>query len=149
MDLIRKRRGFTLIEIMVVVIVLAILAAVIIPNFASKPEEARVSKAKGDISTLETLLEQFRLNLGRYPAEEEGLAVLRVPPQSSDADRWKGPYATKDIPKDPWGHDYHYYSPCPNGIDGYGIESFGRDNQPGGQEFDADIQSWSTPEEKQ
>jgi len=144
---IHNRRAFTLIEIMVVVIVLSILAAVIIPNFAGKPEEARVSKAKADISTLSTLLEHYRLDMGRYPSEEEGLEVLRVAPTGNDAQRWKGPYATKDLPKDPWGNPYKYYAPCPNGVDGYGIECLGRDGQPGGEGFDADLNSWTNNEE--
>lgn len=136
-----RQRGFTLIEIMVVVIVLGILAAIIIPNFASKPEEARVAKAKTDISSLCTLLEQYRLDMGKYPTEEEGLDVLRSRPSSSEASRWKGPYSTKSIPDDPWGHPYRYYNPCPNNIDGYGIESYGADGQAGGKGV---IQSWES-----
>src|SRR5512140_2544164 len=117
-----RRSGFTLIEIMVVVIVLSILAAVLIPNLASKPDEARVSKAQSDIGTLSATVEQYRMDMGRYPTEEEGLAPLRVKPSDNDAARCKGPYLTTDISSHPWGNDYHYVKPCPNGIDGYGIE---------------------------
>lgn len=144
----KTKRGFTLIEIMVVVIVLSILAAVIIPNFASKPDEAKAAKARSDVSTIYTLLEHFRLDMGRYPTEDEGLEVLRRPPDASDASRWKGPYATKDIPKDPWGNAYKYYAPCPNGIDGCGVESLGKDNQTGGAGFDTDINSWTNEGEE-
>jgi general secretion pathway protein G len=141
-------RAFTLIEIMVVVIVIAILAAFILPNIAGTPEKARAAKAQGDIADFSTLLEAFKLDLGRYPTQDEGLQALRTPPQSSEADRWKGPYLKKEIPKDPWGNPYVYTVPCPNGIDDYGIESLGRDGQPGGEGFDADINSWASHEEK-
>lgn len=144
----QTRRGFTLIEIMVVVIVLGILAAVIIPNFAGRTDEARLSKAKSDISDLCSMIEAFHLDMRRYPTEDEGLQVMRTPPSGSDANLWKGPYATRDIPKDPWGNAYRYFAPCPNGIDGFGVETMGRDGQTGGSGLDADINSWTDSEDK-
>ncbi len=141
----RRRRsgGFTLIEIMVVVIVLGILAAVIIPNFTGRTDEARVAKARADISELATVLEQFRLDMRRYPTEIEGLEVLRTPPSAEDAELWKGPYIRKPVPLDPWGDPYRYSSPAPNGLDEYGIESFGADKQPGGEGYAMDINTWT------
>lgn len=145
----RARRGFTLIEIMVVVIVLGILAAVVIPNFVGQTDEARVAKARSDITTLSTTIEQFRLHMRRYPYQDEGLDVLRTPPNSEDANNWKGPYLTKNVPKDPWGNPYIYSEPAANGIDPYGITSYGSDGAPGGEGIDQDINSWEDYEETQ
>jgi general secretion pathway protein G len=138
----RARRGFTLVEIMVVVVVLGILAAVIIPNLFGQTDKAMVSRARSDIATLATEVNAFRLDMHRVPTQDEGLGVLRVPPQGDDANLWKGPYATKDIPPDPWGVPYQYYAPCPNGVDEFGISSFGRDKAAGGTGLDQDINSW-------
>lgn len=143
-----RRHGFTLIEIMVVVVVLGILAAIVIPNITGKTDEASVARAQADIANLKTALESFRLNMRRYPTEEEGLDVLRNRPSGDDADLWKGPYITKSIPRDPWRNPYHYYQPAPNDIDGCGIESMGADGQPGGDGFNKDINSWSNYDEK-
>ena len=139
----RSQRAFTLVEIMVVVIVLGVLAAIVLPNLAGKTDQAMVSKARSDISTFASLIEAFRMDMHRYPTEDEGLNVLREPPQGDDADLWKGPYSRKPIPKDPWGEAYVYYAPAPNGIDEYGIESLGSDKAPGGEKFAQDINSWS------
>ena len=137
------RRGFTLIEIMVVVIVIAILAAVVIPNVVGRDEDARVSKARSDIANLSTAIEGFRLDMRRYPFEDEGLAILREPPSSEDAEMWKGPYVTKPIPNDPWSNPYRYYSPAGNDIDPYGIESLGNDGEVGGEDHARDINTWT------
>lgn len=145
----RARRGFTLIEIMVVVIVLGVLAAIVIPNIIGRTDDSRVAKANSDLASFSTLLEQFRLDMRRYPTEEEGLQALRVKPDSEDGELWKGPYSVKDLPKDPWNHDYKYYSPCPNEIDEYGIECLGADGQPGGTGYNADIRSWKEEGEDQ
>lgn len=138
----RKKRGFTLVEIMVVVIVLGILAAFVIPNLFSQTEQAKVAKARSEIGTLETMLHAFRMNMNRYPTQEEGLDVLRVPPSSDDANLWKGPYAMKDLPLDPWGVPYQYLVPAPNQIDEFGIVSYGKDRAPGGEGDARDICSW-------
>ena len=137
-------RGFTLVEIMVVVIVLAILAAAVLPNILGQghDQEARVAVARSDISTMISQVEAFRLHMRRYPTEAEGLAVLRNPPTGEDANLWRGPYLRTPLPKDPWGSDYVYFSPAPNGFDEFGIMSYGADRLPGGTGFDADIMSW-------
>ena len=145
----RNRLGFTLIEIMVVVIVLAILAAVVVPNLAGRTDEARVARARSDIADLTTLLEGFRLDMRRYPYEEEGLAILREPPNTEDADFWKGPYSRRPIPLDPWGRPYMFVAPAPNGIDEYGVQSLGRDGEVGGVGYDKDISSWTNYEEEE
>jgi general secretion pathway protein G len=142
----KTQRGFTLIEIMVVVVVLGILAAVIVPNFFGKTDEAMVSRAKTDIASLTTMIQAFRLDMHRVPAQEEGLDVLRNPPSGDYANLWKGPYASKAIPMDPWGTPYQYSAPSPNGVDEFGVASFGRDKAPGGSGLDADITSWDEGE---
>jgi general secretion pathway protein G len=138
----RTRRGFTLVEIMIVVVVLGILAAVIIPNLFGQTDKAMVSRARADIATLATEVNAFRLDMHRVPTQDEGLGVLRVAPEGDDAANWKGPYATKDIPPDPWGTPYQYYAPCPNGVDEFGITSFGADKAAGGDATARDVNSW-------
>lgn len=145
----RASRGFTLIEIMVVVIVLGILAAVVIPNLVGKTDDARVSRAQADISSIVTMIEAFKLDMRRYPDEEEGLDVLRNPPHSDDANLWKGPYAKKPIPNDPWGRPYLYHQPAPDDVSEYGVESLGADGQPGGDGYAKDVTSWSNYDEKE
>jgi len=145
----RKRTaGFTLVEIMVVIVVIAILAAIVIPNLGNAPDQARVAKARAEISSFSTMVEKFRLDLRRLPTPEEGLDVLRNPPGSDDANLWKGPYSPRPIPRDPWGEPYHYYNPAPNGLDEYGIESYGTDKAPGGTDTATDINTWSNYEEE-
>lgn len=144
-----KRRGFTLIEIMVVVIVLGILAAVVVQNLAGSTDDARISKARSDISSLQTLVEAFRLHMRRYPTEDEGLGILREEPDSDDANLWKGPYTNRPIPNDPWGNPYQFYAPAPNGIDPYGIESMAADGQYGGEGVNKDINSWTNYEDEE
>lgn len=144
-----RNGGFTLIEIMVVVIVLGILAAVVIPNLVGRTDEARVAKARSDISEISALLEQFRIDMRRYPTEDEGLAALREPPSSDDAENWKGPYTKKPIPNDPWGRPYRYNNPAPNGTDSYGVESLGSDGESGGESFAKDINSWTNYDEQE
>lgn len=141
-----RQRGFTLVEIMVVVIVLAILAAAVLPSILGqgRDNEARVAVARSDVASFKTMLDSFRMDMRRYPTEDEGLAVLHEPPQDlgDSGGTWKGPYYDKPIPKDPWGHEYIYSSPAPNGINPYGILSYGADGQPGGTGFNTDICSW-------
>ncbi|MBS1724084.1 MAG: type II secretion system major pseudopilin GspG [Armatimonadetes bacterium] len=133
------RRGFTLIELMVVILILAILAALVIPKVVGRTSDAKITKAQSDIATLSQLVQQFRLDTGRYPTTEEGLQALRVPP--ADSTGWKGPYTTKDIPNDPWGNPYIYEYPGGTGNESYFLGSYGRDGQPGGDADteDADI----------
>src|SRR5688572_19095420 len=105
----QKRRGFTLVEIMVVVVILGILAATIIPQFIGTTHDAKVSAAKSTIAELEVALERFQINMERHPTSEEGLKVLVEPP-SSDATKWRGPYI-KMLRPDPWGYPYQFRYP--------------------------------------
>ena len=133
-----SQRAFTLIEMLVVILILAILAALIIPRLVGRTSDAKIAKAKSDIATLSSLLQQYRLDSDRYPTTEEGLMALRVRPSSARG--WKGPYTTKDIPLDPWNAPYVYQSPGPDGQD-YLVTCYGADSAPGGEGDAADITS--------
>lgn len=130
------RKGFTLIELLVVILILAILAALIVPRLIGRTDDAKISKAKSDVATLESLVSQFRLDTGSYPSTESGLNALRVQP--SDVEGWKGPYLTKDLPLDPWNHAYVYEYPGRNGAD-FTVGSYGADGVEGGDGSNADI----------
>jgi general secretion pathway protein G len=138
----RGCRGFTLIEIMVVVVILGVLAAIIVPRFLSRPDEAKVTKAKVDIKSLEEALGLFKLDNGFYPATEQGLKALVSRPESGriPAKFPDGGYL-KRVPADPWDTPYVYLSPGREGRD-FDLISYGADGQPGGEKFDADINSW-------
>jgi general secretion pathway protein G len=136
-QMVERRRGFTLIELMVVILILAILAALIVPRVVGRTSEAKVAKAQSDLATLSGLIQQFRLDTGRYPTTEEGLQALRVPP--ADVRGWKGPYTTKEIPDDPWGNPYVYEYPGTSGTESYILISLGSDGQEGGEGEAADI----------
>lgn len=137
----RNRRGFTLIELMVVLIILALLATVIVPNVVGKSDDAKATKAKADVASIEGLLDQYYLDLGAYPTTEEGLQALSKAPDGAEG-KWKGPYAKKPIPADPWGNAYHYESPGSHGANRYEVWSLGSDNQEGGDGYAADVVSW-------
>lgn len=135
-----KQTGFTLIEVMVVVVILGILAAVVVPNIMSKPDEARVSKAKQDVRALEAALNAYKLDNYDYPSTEQGLAALvKKPSGTPEAKHWNGPYVKK-VPLDPWHNPYQYMNPGVHGdID---IFSTGKDvNSP-----DDDIGNWNLDE---
>lgn len=134
--------GFTLIEIMIVVVILGILAALIVPKVMGRPDEARIIAAKQDIAALGQALKLYRLDNIRYPATDQGLQALVVKPTSAPIPpNWKpGGYLDR-LPKDPWGHDYQYLNPGTHGeID---VFSLGADGAPGGEGNDADIGSWN------
>lgn len=131
------RRAFTLIELIVVITIIAVLAAMILPRLVGRVEDAKVAKAMADLSELSKELETFRLDVGRYPTTDEGLDALRNPP--ADAVGWKGPYAQKDIPTDPWDTPYNYQWPGQGGEDSYALSSYGNDHQPGGDGYAADL----------
>lgn len=133
--------GFTLIELMIVAVVLAILAAAIIPNVVGRTERARCAMAQSDIATLEMLLDIFYLDMDRYPTTEEGLRALYVAPET-DAEKWKGPYPKKPISEDPWGNEYVYRSPGVQSDQPYEIVCYGKDGEEGGEGNDADVRSW-------
>lgn len=137
----RRQSGFTLIEIMVVVVILGILAALVVPKIMSRPDEARVVAARQDISALMSALKLYRLDNRRYPTTEQGLEALASRPGSGpQAEGWKAGGYVERLPKDPWGQPYQYLNPGLHGeIDVY---SLGADNAPGGEGIDADIGSW-------
>jgi general secretion pathway protein G len=134
--------GFTLIEIMVVVVILGVLAALIVPKIMSRPDEARVVAARQDIAAIVQALKLYRLDNLRYPSTEQGLAALVAAPTiAPPAPNWKPGGYLERVPKDPWGNPYQYLSPGLRGeIDVY---SFGADGVGGGEGIDADIGSWS------
>jgi len=135
------QRGFTLIEIMVVVVIMGILAALVVPKLMGRADDARITAAQQDISTLMSARQLYKLDNHRYPTTEQGLqALVQKPTSGPAAAGWKsGGYVDK-LPKDPWGGQYQYLSPGVRGeID---IFSYGADGQPGGAGNDADIGSW-------
>jgi general secretion pathway protein G len=134
----RKSKGFTLIEMLVVVLILAILAALIVPRVVNRTGDAKRAKAASDVATLSSLLQQYRVDTDTFPNTEQGLNALRVAP--SGVNGWRGPYTSKELPADPWGNEYTYESPGTNGED-FVIISYGADGAPGGEGDAADITS--------
>jgi general secretion pathway protein G len=130
--------GFTLLELLVVIVIIGLLAAYVGPKYFSQLGKSEVTIAKAQIEAFEKSLDTYRLDVGRYPSGEEGLAALMTAPASAGA-KWNGPYLKKGVPPDPWGHPYQYRSPAAKGE--YEIVSFGRDGQPGGTGDNADISS--------
>jgi general secretion pathway protein G len=136
-------RGFTLIELMVVIVILGILAGLIIPRIMGRPEEAKQLKAKMTIESLETALNLYKLDNGGYPDTEQGLQALIEKPETGNIPKnWReGGYIEKGkLPKDPWGNDFVYLSPGVHGP--YDIISYGYDGVPGGEDKNKDINSW-------
>jgi general secretion pathway protein G len=137
-----NQSGFTLIEIMVVIVILGVLAALVIPKVMSRPDEARVMAARQDIATLSQALKLYRLDNKRYPTAEQGLAALVAKPELPPVpDEWKAGGYVERLPADPWGKPYQYLNPGVRGeID---VFSYGADGMPGGEGTDADIGSWA------
>ncbi|MBR0565815.1 type II secretion system major pseudopilin GspG [Azoarcus sp. L1K30] len=135
----RLERGFTLIEVMIVIVILGVLAALIVPRVMSRPDEARVVAARQDIASIMQALKLYRLDNRRYPTTEQGLsALVRKPDTAPVPDNWKS-YLER-LPADPWGGEYQYLNPGINAdVD---VMSFGADGTRGGEGFDADIGSW-------
>ena len=136
--------AFTLIELMVVIVILGILAAFVVPRITKRPEDARVTKAKLEISNLEQALELYYLDNGSYPTTDQGLRALIEKPETGDvSERWKegGYLSKKKVPMDPWGHEYVYVSPGTH-IDDFDLYSLGKDGKEGGEGYDADITNW-------
>jgi len=135
--------GFTLIEIMVVMVILGVLAGLIIPRIMGRPEEARRLKARVQMESIETALKLYKLDNGSYPTTEQGLEALVEPPSVGQLARaWReGGYLERSkVPKDPWDNDYVYL--CPGTHGEYDLISYGDDGQPGGEGKDKDINSW-------
>jgi general secretion pathway protein G len=134
----KKEHGFTLIEMLIVMVILGLLAALVGPRMFGKVGKSKQKAAKAQISLFETALDTYRLDVGKYPTTEMGLQALRDKPE--DVERWDGPYLPKEVPLDPWGRPYEYR--CPGDHGEFDILSFGADGSPGGEKEDADIVSW-------
>jgi general secretion pathway protein G len=133
-----RQEGFTLIEIMVVVVILAVLGALVVPKILENVDKARVTRAQSDIRAIQTALDLYRLDNFKYPTTEQGLAALVKQPSDPTITNYRSGGYLPSLPKDPWNNFYLYQSP---GIDGrdYEITSLGRDGKPGGDGYDADI----------
>lgn len=133
-----KGTGFTLLELLVVIVIIGLLAAYVGPRYFSQLGKSEVTIAKAQIEAFDKSLDAYRLDVGRYPNSEEGLAALVTAPSSAAA-KWNGPYLKKAIPPDPWGHPYLYRSPGSKGE--YEVISMGKDGEPGGAGENADLSS--------
>ena len=133
--------GFTLVEIMVVVVIMVILAATIIPQFIGTTHDAKVGAAKGQVAELESAVERFYVHMDRYPTTEEGLKVLTEVPTGEDAKNWRGPYI-KQLRNDPWGNAYQYHYPGTHHPTSFDVWSRGEGGQDGGEGNQADIGNW-------
>jgi general secretion pathway protein G len=139
----RGRRGFTLFELLVVIVVIGILAAVVAPDIFRSVGDANVGAARVQIENLALALDQYRLDNHAYPSSDQGLAALRsVPTRGAEPTRWRGPYLKREVPSDPWGNPYRYLSPGRSNPTAYDLYSLGRDGRPGGDGEDADVTSW-------
>jgi general secretion pathway protein G len=135
-------QGFTLIEIVVVITVIGILAALVAPNIFQHVGAAKSATAKSQIEMLGTALDAYRLDNGHYPTTQQGLNALWEIPTVDTPTNWRGPYLRKPVPPDPWGVPYIYLAPGQVNLSGYDLMSFGADGKPGGVNEDADITSW-------
>jgi general secretion pathway protein G len=131
-------RGFTLLELLVVMVIIGLLASYVGPKFFSQIGKSEVKAARAQIDALEKALDQFRLDLGRYPTTEQGLVALMERPAGEQ--KWGGPYLKKAVPNDPWGRPYVYRQPGEHGE--YDLLSLGKDGQPGGTGEAEDINNW-------
>jgi general secretion pathway protein G len=134
----RRQQGFTLIEILVVVIILGLLVALVGPRLWGRVSLAKQKTAKAQIELFGTALDTFRLDVGRYPTTEEGLKALREKPSGAEA--WQGPYLPKEVPVDPWNKPYIYK--CPGDHGDYDLLSYGLDGAEGGEGENLDVVSW-------
>src|SRR4030067_2597489 len=134
----RSERGFKLIEIMIVIIIIGLMAGLVAPRLMDKLTQAQHKAAKAQVAVFGIALDAFRLDVGRYPTTEEGLKVLREKPPG--VEMWKGPYLSKEVALDPWGKPYIYKSPGEHGD--YDLLSFGLDGVEGGEGENQDVMSW-------
>ncbi len=137
----RPARGFTLIEIMVVIVILGVLGALVIPNIIGRTGEARVTAAKSDMRAIANALDLYKLDNFNYPSTDQGLQALVTQPSGfPEAKNWNPDGYLKKLPRDPWGNDYQYISPGRNGQ--YDLFSLGSDGRPGGEKEAADLNNW-------
>lgn len=141
----RHQRGFTLIEIMVVVVIIGVLGAIVVPQFMSRPDQAKATAARTDIQAISTALEMYRLDNFHYPSTQQGLEALSKRPSGTPAPRnWNPQGYLKSLPIDPWGTPYQYLNPGYKSADGsYDLYSLGADGVAGGDGVAADIGNWS------
>jgi len=135
----RRQAGVTLIEMMVVVVIIALFAALVLPRMMGQADKARKTAARAQINAYLTALGSYKLDTGNYPTTEQGLQALRTKPENVNG--WQGPYTDKEIDNDPWGHPYLYRFPGEHG-DEPDLISYGADGQPGGDGINGDIVSW-------
>jgi general secretion pathway protein G len=130
--------GFTLLELLVVMVIIGMLASFVAPKFFAQIGKSQIKTARAQIDALEKSLDQYRLDIGRYPTTEQGLAALNERPAGET--KWSGPYLKKSVPMDPWSHAYIYKNPGEHGE--YDLLSYGKDGQPGGTDEAEDITNW-------
>lgn len=134
----QRSKGFTLLELLVVMVIIGLLASIVAPQYFSQIGKSNAKVARAQVQSVGQALDQYRLDVGRYPSSEEGLLALRQAP--ANLPKWQGPYLKQDLPADPWGNAYQYKSPGQNGE--YDLWSLGSDGQAGGEGEAADVTSW-------
>lgn len=137
-DMRRASRGFTLLELLVVMVILGLLVGYVAPKYFAQVGKSEVKAAKAQIGAMEKALDMYRLDTGHYPSTDPGLKALNTKPDSEL--KWNGPYLKKDVPLDPWGHEYLYKQPGEHGD--FDLWSLGKDGQPGGEGENADLGNW-------
>ena len=134
----QRQAGFTLLELLVVMVIIGLLASIVAPQYFAHIGKSNAKVARAQIEAFGQALDQYRLDVGRYPNSEQGLASLRAAP--ANVPTWRGPYLKRDVPNDPWGKTYQYKSPGQHGE--YDLVSLGSDGQPGGEGEASDVASW-------
>lgn len=137
-----RQRAFTLIELLLVLVILAVLGSVVVPKFTKRSQQAKETAAKTDIANMEVALDSFEIDTGRYPTNTEGIKALLDEPSNTKND-WKGPYLKRGVPLDPWGKEYYYKQPGQYNEYGYDLSSAGPDGVPGNED---DITNWTEGE---
>jgi general secretion pathway protein G len=136
---VKRQLGFTLLELLVVMVLIGLLAGIVGPRYFSQVGRSQVKAARAQIDSLDKAIEAYRIDVGHAPTTEQGLAALNTQPQGEQ--NWQGPYLKKEVPMDPWGNPYQYVVPGTHNND-YDLYSFGKDGQPGGTGENADLGNW-------